>query len=320
MSYDKTPSEDIGEVVENIKASCSKFYSRHKKLLYSIVLAGSLARREISSENGTYDADILVVTRYYYNPILCSFLKLDLKKKAKKVKFDFGRSYPLYRLRREKSLFLYDLKNNGVVLAGNDVKKMIQEHSPHDLYPFESIRLLLNASCRLAFVVDKEEVDIKRELNKAMRCCMDAYLLHYSQFAPTLKERKMILKHDHLKFFNNVQEVMECDDLNAKYMVGKQELLGVLNLIRIRLGLDSIESLVDYLRERCNHSFFFRFYTLAISRHVGSIFTNPIFDIYAWALGVLKKLERPTGLGPQHAHHEYFENIWTKLPQPVVYT
>lgn len=320
MNYDKTLSDEIGEDIEKIRAACSEFYNRHEKLLYSIVLAGSLARREVSKENGTYDADILVVTRYYYNPILCSFLKSYLEKKAKKVKFDFGRSCPLSRLRREKSLFLYDIKNNGVVLAGNDVKKMIQEHSLHDLYPFESIRLLLNAACRLVFSLGQEEVEIKKELNKAMRCCIDAYLLHYGQFAPTLKERKMILKRDHLMFFRNIQDVMECDDLNVKYLRGRQELLSIMNLIRTRLGLDSIKSLIDYLEERSNYSFPFKVYTLAISRHVGSIFTNPIFDVYAWALGVLKKCERPTDLESGYAHHEYFEDIWTKLPQPVVYT
>lgn len=317
MNYNKAPANKFDQVIENIEASCSEFYRRHKRLLYSIVLTGSLARREVSKENGTYDADMLVVTRYYYNPILCKFLKTHLEKKTKRVKFDLGRSCPLSRLTREKSLFLYDIKNNGVILAGNDARKMIREHSLHDLYPFESIRLLLNASCRLVFSLGQEEVEIKRELNKAMRCCIDAYLLHHGQFAPTMKERKIMLKRDQLKIFKNIQNVIECDDLNVKYMKGRQELLSVMDLMRTRLGLENIKSLTNYLRERSDYPFPFKVYTLVTSRHVGSIFTNPIFDIYAWALGVLQKLEKPASLEPQCAHHEYFQNIWTKLPQPV---
>lgn len=317
MNCNKAKASKIEKVIENIKASCSEFYGRHKRLLYSIVLTGSLARREVSKEDGTFDADMLVVTRYYYNPILCKLLKTHLEEKVRGVKFDVGRSCPLSRLIRERSLFLYDIKNNGVILAGNDARKVIREHSLHDLYPFESIRLLLNASCRLVFSLDQEEVEIKRELNKAMRCCIDAYLLHHGQFAPTIKERKIMLKRGQLKIFTNIQNVIECDDLNAKYKEGRQELLNVMNLMRTRLGLENIKSLTDYLRERSDYSFLFKIYALATSRHVGSIFANPIFDVYAWALELLQKCEAPTSFEPQYAHTEYFENIWTKLPQPV---
>jgi len=150
-----------------------------------------------------------------------------------------------------------------------------------------------------------------------MRCCIDAYLLHHGQFAPTLKERKIILKRVHSEFFKKIQDVSECDDLNVKYRRGRQELLSVMNLMRTRLGLDNLKGLTDYLRERSDYSFPFKVYTLATSRHLDSIFTNPIFDIYAWALGVLEKCQSPTDLEMQYAHHEYFEDIWTKLPQPV---
>jgi len=319
MNCDKALSHEIDEVIETIKESCSEFYSRHEKLLYSLVLAGSLARREVSKENGTYDADILVVTRYYYNPILGDLLRSHLQRKIKKVKFDFGRSYPLSRLRREKSLFLYDIKNNGVILAGNDVKKIIQEHSLNDLYPFEGIRLLLNAACRLVFSFNQEEAETRKELNKAMKCCIDAYLLHHGQFASTLKERKIMLKRDHLNFFKNVQAVIECDDLNVKYLRGRKELLNVMNLITVRLGLDTVRGLVEYLRVRAHYSFPFKLYTLAMSRNVGSIFKNPIFDVYAWVLGVLEKCEELDDVEPALVRQDYFENIWIKLPQPVVY-
>ncbi len=319
MNCSKVLSNEIGEVIENIKESCAEFYSRHEKLLYSIVLTGSLARREVSKENGTYDADILVVTRYYYNPILGNLLRPQLKKKIRKVEFDFGRSYPLSRLRREKSLFLYDIKNNGVILAGNDVRRIIQEHSLNDLYPFEGIRLLLNAACRLVFSFSQEEAETRKELNKAMKCCIDAYLLHHGQFASTANERNVILKRDHLNFFKKIQAVIECDDLKSKYLRGRQELLNVMNLITLRLELGAVRGLVDYLRARAHYSFPFKLYTLAMSRNIGAIFRNPIFDVYAWILGVLEKCEELDDIELERVRHDYFQNIWIKLPQPVVY-
>lgn len=319
MSCDRTLPEDIGGAIERIRGSCCRFYSRHEKLLYSIVLAGSLARREVPEEDADYDADILVVTRHYYNPILCGFLKKYLEKNVKNVKLDFGRSYPLSRLRKEKSLFLYDIKNNGVILAGNDVKEIIREHTLEDLYPFEAIRLLLNASCRLAFSLSQEDTEITRELNKTMRCCIDAYLLHHDKFAPTLKERKAILKRDYSKCFGTIQDVVECDDLDLKYTMGRQEFLRIMNLMRKRLGLDSLKSLIDHLQERSEYSFSLRLYTLAMSRHFRSICRNPIFDVYTWALSVLWKCEKITDIKSHCPHYEYFRSVWTRLPQPLVY-
>ncbi len=318
MSCHKTSAAEIDQIIDNIRIWCSEFYSSHKKLLYSIMLTGSLARREVYKEDGIFDADMLVVTRYYYNPFICSFLKSYLEKRTNRIRFDLGRSCPSSRLSREKSLFLYDIKNNGVVLAGNDARKMIQDHSIHDLFPFESIRLLMNASCRLVFSLYQDEVEIRRELNKAMRCCVDAYLLHEGHFAPTLNERKSMLKRDQPVFFKDIQEVIECDDLNVKYKKGRLKLLSVLNLTRMRLDLGNLKSLVDYLRDGSTYPFPFKVYTLVRSRHFGSVLANPIYDIYSWSLWVLQKCDTYTD-PERYTHHQYYESLWTKLPQPAIY-
>ncbi len=56
-----------------------------------------------------------------------------------------------------------------------------------------------------------------------------------------------------------------------------------------------------------------------MSRNIGAIFRNPIFDVYAWILGVLEKCEELDDIELERVRHDYFQNIWIKLPQPVVY-
>lgn len=313
---------NISEVLEDVKKICSIFLYEHKKSLCSIVLTGSLARREFSSKSKSLDADISLVTWKYYNPLLCRRLKRYLQRSIKGIEFDVGRSWPVSRAKVERSLFLYDIKYNGVILAGKDVRSIIPSISAEDLYPCECIRLLLNACCHLVFSLCNEEESIRRGIDKALAWCLDAYLLLQGEFANTYRARRQITERKYPVFYKQIVEVESCRNLNIKYKLARAEILKTLNLIKANLKLKRIGDIVGYVQSTYIYSLSFRFYSLLTSRLPKSILVNPIFDVYVLVVDVLKKTRSLDGLNVRNAcnnkRFQHFKHIWERLPQPVV--
>lgn len=316
MTYTKTYSSRMLKIMRDVEKVCSGFYEHHKNLIYSIVLTGSLARGDIPPNQKIFDADIVLVSRITYNPFLCTLLKRNIERSIKNVKFDLGLSYPISRLKKEKSLLMYDVKNNGRVLAGRNITTIIPEISPKDLYPFESIRLLMNASCHVAFCFSDDEKQLSREIDKAMKWCLDAFLLYKGKFAPSFQERKKIVQRKYPSFFSTFNEVVNCNDLREKYRKGRLQLLKVMKLIYQDLGLKNVIELISLLEKNYTYPISFRAYSLLISRRFRSIFRNPIFDIYRFAISYIKNFKTPASLFMNSI--EPFNEIWEKLPQPVV--
>lgn len=316
MTYTKPYSSKMLEIMKDMERVCSDFYEYHKNLIYSIVLTGSLARGDIPPNQKIFDADVVLVSRITYNPFLCILLKRNLEKSIKNVKFDLGLSYPISRIKKEKSLLMYDVKNNGRVLAGRNITNVIPEISPEDLYPFESIRLLMNASCHVAFCFSDDEKQLSREIDKAMKWCLDAFLLYKGNFAPSFQERKKIVQRKYPSFFSTFNEVVTCNDLREKYRKGRVQLLKVMKLIYQDLGLKNVIELVSFLEKNYTYPISVRAYSLLISRQVRSIFENPIFYIYRFAVSSIKNSNTPMRLFTNSI--ELFNEIWDKLPQPVV--
>lgn len=308
--------------MEEIKKICSTFLFEHKRSLCSIVLTGSLARGEFSSKRKSLDADISLVTWKHYNPILCRRLEKHLQMSITGIKFDVGRSWPISRAKRERSLFLYDIKNSGLILAGKDVRSIIPSISAEDLYPYECIRLLLNACCHLVFSLCNGEEDIRKEIEKAMAWCLDAHLLYQGEFAVTHRARRQITKRKYHVFYKQIVKVESCRDLNIRYKLARAEILKMLNLIKANLKLKRIEDIVDYVQGACDYSLSFRIYSLLTSRLSKSILVNPVFDVYVFVVDVLKKTRN---LGDSNLRNtcnskrfQHFKHIWEKLPQPIV--
>jgi len=316
MTCTKGHSSRMAKIVEMMKRVCSEFYEHHKSAIYSIVLTGSLARGDIPLDKEIFDADTVVVSRGMYNPFLCILLKRNLEKSIKNVEFDVGLSYPISRLKKEKSLLMYDIKNNGIVLAGKNVKKIVPEISPKDLYPFETIRLLMNASCHTVFSFSANQKELSSEIDKTMKWCLAAFLLYKGKFAPSFRERKKIVQTEYPRFFGAFNEVVSCRNLGVKYEKGRLQLLKTMNLICKDLELRDVVELINCLEKKYAYPISFRVYSFFVSKQIRSVFGNPIFDVYRFAVSFMKNFNAP--VRPSIDSMEFFNEIWEKLPQPIV--
>ncbi|MHB8565657.1 MAG: nucleotidyltransferase domain-containing protein [Nitrososphaerales archaeon] len=162
--------------------------------LKSIMLVGSATEKKDFK-----DIDLLLITKRLAFTTAKSKLMMALRSTFPNFDFDIG-VYNASRLSKEVSIFLYEAKGSGIVLAGEDLRNMISIKR-EDLFPFEAIRLILNRAYDLMACIDYNNLSIDEAKFKAIRgrifqTHVDVNLLISGAFAPSKLERQKIFLAD----------------------------------------------------------------------------------------------------------------------------
>lgn len=280
-----------------LRENCQRFYQKYKPFIESIILSGSLAKEGHITK--VHDIDLVVITRLYYNPLIYYLLAQNLRKYFD-CYIDIGRYY-LSRLKNEKSLYLYHLKYTSQIIAGRDVRHIINV-SITDLYPCEAIRLLLNSV--VIFVLEKDQ----NAMTKVLKRCGDVYLLRGRIYSAWEYERLKTLNKIYPGLIHNLARIKELDILQSQRIV-RQEILELFQTIQKELKISPIE----YLRKRYHYLFIHRLYTCIKLKNAEYFLKNPIFDSYKWAMRMLL-LDDTTNPQETRFHRKIVENA----PQPII--
>jgi len=297
------------DLVKKLREYSTAFYAESKLRLFSIILTGSLAW-EVKPQS-TADADVMLVTRFYDILIKRKYERY-MKARLPGIEMDVG-VYPASRIREEKSLFLYDTKHHGIILAGNDALKLITEITVEDLYPFEGFRLLLNRIKDLLTSIENytptnvtlNPVNFKIATRRIIQAYVDSYLIFNKVIDPNHERRLSIF----LSMKYSLPKIREIQDARKILLEGLQYGLEAAKI-------DSFDSLLNKMKLRFKYPYLFRFYTILKTRRPSSLYRNPIFDAYRLAYRFI--LNHETGGKPWSHFKTDLIRIWESAPQPIL--
>jgi len=304
-------SKDICGLIATLQELSEEFFKKNRNQLVSIVLVGSLARKDSHLfSTGVREVDVLLISRYYY--------LLPLKKKYKNY---VSRRIPglevhsgidtLDRLQCEKSLFIYDLKYSGKVLAGMDVRNRIGEVTPNDLFPFEGFRLLLNRGIDIVEGVDQnadgrlsENSFFPIAARRMENACRDSMLIFHKIFDPLPINREKLLR-DVVK---GSTPVIKCfSDASESFKATMD--------VGLRLaGFASCEEMLDEMSQTFAYPFQFRIYTVLKTRKLASLFSNPIYNAFYLCHEILSNRLHKSW----NTTKKEIIKTWKDVPQPLI--
>ena len=264
-------STTVQKLVENSRV----FYRNNRWRILSILLSGSLTWK---TSGICSDADISVVTRFHYDIFLGKKMCQFLQRRIPRIRIEVG-VYPLSRLTSglDRSHYLYDLKYNSVVLAGNDPRHRIPKIDVNDLYPFEAFLMILNRSIDLIRSIanfTSEEIAVNNKMLKTaiariQRAYVDSLLIFEKTYHPNYAQRMQIFN----SLYGSLPKTETFADARALIL---ESLNQGLRKSRIR----SYESLFNQLESRYLYPADFRLYAFVKTKEPSALFHNPIYDVY----------------------------------------
>lgn len=290
-----------------------EFYRKKKTRIICILLGGSLGRNEATPENlAAIDADINVITRFYYDLLIQRQLRRFLEVKIPGIAFDVG-VYSLSRLKsgKDRSQNLFDLKYNSKILAGKDVRSEIPGISVQDFYPFEAFRLIFNRTFDLIKAVRQcngGEVEVDTALfriakRRVIRAHIDSYLIFNKKYSRDYEERERMFLAE-----NRIPAIENFDD-------ARQTLLKSMSKGLETTRIPSSDALLEIMSQRYAYPIAFRIYTAFQTKKLSAFFSNPVFRVYHEAMKFLES-EKVTPTTPRELAE--LVRIFESCPQPVV--
>lgn len=298
------------DLVQRLEALSHNYYRKNKDRLASIVLAGSVAYGTKEIESGD-DLDIILACPSY-DLLLGKHFEKYLETFVESFEVNVG-VYPVSRIKRERSLLMYDVKNGGKILAGLDIRPLIADIRPEDLCPYEAYRLLLNRLVELVIAVrglgpDGVVVDgklLKRVSGRIKRACVDSYLIFNRKYVTdSRKKRKIFFSLDGK--MPKVRTFEQC----------RTALLIALEYGAKKANSKSLHEMIVEMKRKYRYPFNFRIYTLFVTKKISAILRSPIFDAYESALAFLESGE--TGNKSFSMFVKNLHRTWEKSPQPII--
>lgn len=200
-----TVTENIRGIHDNyevhVRPLLDELVARYRSRIIAIILAGSVARGEITIKNGQLlsDFDLQVVIRSF-NPWVQAGIKKLAKRYANALPFQISiRVIALREYRSGNRLTHYDAKKTGKVIFGdNGILDEIEFVEPDSIPHWEGLRLLLNRATGLLEVARYPgRIDENRYyIAMSYLAIGEAYLIFSGRYKPTCIERMIEISSD----------------------------------------------------------------------------------------------------------------------------
>jgi hypothetical protein len=266
----------LKRIVQELRDFSRVFYDENKSRLSSIYLVGSLARSRPQDNIKSTDVDICLVSKSYY----------DLFIKSPSPEINAG-VYPVWRLTSglDKSHHMYDLKNNSMLLAGEDLRPLIPEITIEDFYPLEGFLFLLNRSIDLLRVIECVSVKgitvnkelLKSAISRIKRAYLDSYLVFRKQYCPDYDIRVQMFT----SLGNHLPNLETFEDARVLLLDGFDEGLKITKI-------STCGHLINLIESRYQYPINFRIFTSIMTRKPRAIFHNPLLNTYKQAIRFLR--------------------------------
>ena len=273
-------------IVQELRDFSRVFYDENKSRLSSIYLVGSLARSRPQDNIKSTDVDICLVSKSYYDLFIKSRFEKFMASKIPSPEINAG-VYPVWRLTSglDKSHHMYDLKNNSMILAGEDLRPLIPEITIEDFYPLEGFLFILNRSIDLLRAIERVTVKgitinkelLKSAISRIKRAYLDSYLVFRKQYCPDYDIRVQMFT----SLGNHLPNLETFEDARVLLLDGFDEGLKITKI-------STCGHLIDLIESRYQYPLNFRIFTSIMTRKPRAIFHNPLLNTYKQAIRFLR--------------------------------